>query len=107
MYTLYVYYSIHLPMHVCMQNYSTMYTVKLIALMHFFVVQSKGQVSSRAAVGGLMGAGGMHPQIKQEMIDPAFEDLECKSREREKGKGGRGRERDRERERERWRGGGA
>ena len=102
MYTLYVYYSIHLPMHVCMQNYSTMYTVKLIALMHFFVVQSKGQVSSRAAVGGLMGAGGMHPQIKQEMIDPAFEDLECKSRERERrgreGEGGRETERERGRD---------
>ena len=43
-----------------------------------------------------MGAGGMHPQIKQEMIDPAFEDLECKTREREE-------ERDRKRERERER----
>ena len=59
-----------------------------------FVVQSKGQVSSRAAGGGMMGAGGMHPQIKQEMIDPTFEDLECKQ-------GGREGERERERERER------
>ena len=85
-------------MHVYMQNCtSIMCTMKLIALMHFFVAQSKGQVSSRAAGGGLMGAGGMHPQIKQEMIDPAFEDLECKTRE---GGGGGGRERDRKRERE-------
>ena len=41
-------------------------------------------MSSRVAGGGMMGAGGMHPQIKQEMIDPAFEDLECKSRKRER-----------------------
>lgn len=52
-------------------------------------------MSSRAAGGGLMGAGGMHPQIKQEMIDPAFEDLECKTRE------GGGGETERERERKR------
>lgn len=37
-------------------------------------------MSSRPAGGGMMGAGGMHPHIKQEMIDPAFEDLECKKR---------------------------
>ena len=43
-----------------------------------------------------MGAGGMHPQIKQEMIDPAFEDLECKTREE-----GGGGETERKRERER------
>ena len=41
-------------------------------------------MSSRPAAGGMMGVGGMHPQIKQEMIDPTFEDLECKKEQRER-----------------------
>ena len=77
--------------HVCTYMYNEIDIVDPV----LFVVQSKGQVSSRAAGGGMMGAGGMHPQIKQEMIDPTFEDLECKRREgeRERQRGG-----DRERE---------
>ena len=44
------------------------------------VVQGKGGPASRhPAAGNMMGTGGMQPQIKQEIVDPTFEDIECKS----------------------------
>ena len=34
--------------------------------------------SDRHPAGNMMGTGGMHPQIKQEIVDPTFEDIKRK-----------------------------